>query len=1764
MHNSRGLRLHWAFKKMPTSIIAALFLISSFTLFSLHLRAQQFSELAQFFPANGPFSGIPKTLVRSGSTLFVGIVSSNQDVRTKSGMFQRSPQDSVWVRLTGVPDSTNIQTLFPIAHSTQPALLLMYNASAGNGKLLRSVSSGRTWTVPTGVAQGFTHIVESGQDTLLARTGIGTGVPTLFYRSIDAGVSWAQIQQSRNSINSIVSYQSPRNPSNKALFGGSNGLGLFRSTNNGSNWQQVSFSAPSQTVTVLAFYASQEDVLYLSTNHGIYTSNDAGLSWTAINKGLEMNRGTQTANAFKRWQNRLFAATNMGLMEWKPNEQTKDSSWVRVDVDGITANDEVIQFAEFSSSANSAATQLLLLSGQGVFRFAENGGNQTGGNQNTGNLWQPINTGLSSIAASSFSLASEGNTLAAVQAREGVFRASLSSAQAHFVADNQSLQNLGVNLPLSRINPNQTAVVPPRIFSGKNRFVLTTQTGIFTTPIPSQSSPNLAWKAADGETSGTEITSFAVQASTQAASGSGRFYAGAKDGVVIRSSNDGATWMRVQTDFTASVNSILAFGQRLFAGTNSGLAESINNGDRWSLVPAPRWTSQLAISALGAAWESETLLAATPQGIYRSSNNGATWLLQPNSNDLGTVNAFLERQGTFYAATSLGIYRSSDNGRTWSRISPSTIRNVLTLADTDTALALGTADNSFFTTALPPRTASAPVITSLSSDSAIVGSPMREVIVRGRNFAQNMQIEFGGLPVAPEMVRIVSAVEVRCTLQSSFFANIGDIIFSLINPAVGSIPSQQANTLFRVLDVSRTAPVLLSVQPDSLFVNEPEVITLNGLNFSNCAVSVNTEELTPTSNTGTRISLAIPLRLVNTLGTRQIEIRNRMTNERASFALRVVERPETPPVLGMETASLQEFRAYRTFPSDVQEFVLSATNAPNGVLLQVSRGFQLALNSGVWSSDSLRILPMTSTNQILPTRVAVRFFPQADFPINLTATQGTVRVLSGRQRIFLREIPLRGSLNVLALEISSSNSIDFRRVRVGSTTQAMVRVVNPSPLSFVVNVVQNTSQTSAVNSAFRVEPSTFTLDANAVQMLVVSYSPQQFGVEEGSVQLVGAASARLDFKGEGGQARFEFAKNEILFSTAAYVRQRRSFPTEQVTVRNTGTVEEEIRGVQFDKQGVFALANAAPMRLAAGQSTTLTLQVRPAIQQLSSRSSLEERVESRLQLVTQFPATQGNISVRAVLNVLPPPEILQPNNLSFASANLPSPTNTGFVSGTIARLQWQNVANADRYEWLWNNQIAQLLASRKNAESATSAVLMLTSNMSYHWSVRSVKLDAASQDTLVVSDWQEAAFFHTFAQIPPAVAQLSGLDFGETALERERQRVGMLGVPRDSILLQNLTILGDTAAFRISARPRDILGFAPLPSSIEYLAQYPLSLSFIPQEARNYAGRAVLSVQEPTRLYEWSIPLRGSGIICQSPPMPMFSCPEASFELRLVRANSPSGINTSSVNGQFLVGEPLLLQVRLREINAAAQVIQPRLRRVQLHIGVHNSSLSVISPTLRTGTPAKGREAEAVRVFPQPVRRGGGRERQDALISIDIERPLNAARDAVLAEIPVLATASLRNFGTSRNTALDSSVFFLAADPIWRDENDGVVPNMHTFSPPDSLRMRVNTCPDSVRLGTSLTTALHGAQNSKAALFLHSENPLSGTVSFSVVVRKEMPIEIDLINSLGKRIATTFQHNYALGEYRVDFPCTELPTGSYFLVLRTPFERIPYRVEVVK
>jgi len=68
------------------------------------------------------------------------------------------------------------------------------------------------------------------------------------------------------------------------LFAGTDGGGVFLSTDNGTNWTAVNNGLPDNT-SVYALAASGTN-LFAGTTGGVFLSTDNGASWTAVNNGL--------------------------------------------------------------------------------------------------------------------------------------------------------------------------------------------------------------------------------------------------------------------------------------------------------------------------------------------------------------------------------------------------------------------------------------------------------------------------------------------------------------------------------------------------------------------------------------------------------------------------------------------------------------------------------------------------------------------------------------------------------------------------------------------------------------------------------------------------------------------------------------------------------------------------------------------------------------------------------------------------------------------------------------------------------------------------------------------------------------------------------------------------------------------------------------------------------------------------------------------------------------------------------------------------------------------------------------------------------------------------------------------------------------------------------------------------------------------------------------------------------------------------------------
>jgi len=90
------------------------------------------------------------------------------------------------------------------------------------------------------------------------------------------------------------------------------------------------------------------------------------------------------------------------------------------------------------------------------------------------------------------------------------------------------------------------------------------------------------------------------------------------------------------------------------------------------------------------------------------------------------------------------------------------------------------------------------------------------------------------------------------------------------------------------------------------------------------------------------------------------------------------------------------------------------------------------------------------------------------------------------------------------------------------------------------------------------------------------------------------------------------------------------------------------------------------------------------------------------------------------------------------------------------------------------------------------------------------------------------------------------------------------------------------------------------------------------------------------------------------------------------------------------------------------------------------------------------------------------------------------------------------------------------------------------------------------------------AHPEKVALQRNYPNPFNASTAISYSIPREMPISIKVYNLAGQEVATLVDGFHDAGEYRVIFNATGLPSGNYFVVLKTQPETYVQRLLFVK
>ena len=106
------------------------------------------------------------------------------------------------------------------------------------------------------------------------------------YRSTDRGGAWTQLTlpgSANTRIRALSLFRGPGSPAT-TVYAGSYGGGVYRSTDSGDTWTGCTNTGLAN-LNVLSLATNSTGTLYVGTENGVYTSTDCD-AWTALNTGL--------------------------------------------------------------------------------------------------------------------------------------------------------------------------------------------------------------------------------------------------------------------------------------------------------------------------------------------------------------------------------------------------------------------------------------------------------------------------------------------------------------------------------------------------------------------------------------------------------------------------------------------------------------------------------------------------------------------------------------------------------------------------------------------------------------------------------------------------------------------------------------------------------------------------------------------------------------------------------------------------------------------------------------------------------------------------------------------------------------------------------------------------------------------------------------------------------------------------------------------------------------------------------------------------------------------------------------------------------------------------------------------------------------------------------------------------------------------------------------------------------------------------------------
>ena len=412
------------------------------------------------------------------------------------------------------------------------------------------------------------------------------------------------------------------------VYVGTQGGGVFKSTDNGNTWTAMNNGLTAKDVHDIV--VTPNGNLFAGTfAGGVFRSIDGGLSWTQVNNGLEMLFIEDLA---VNSSGHLFAGTWEGGGVYRSIDN--GDNWT-LQINGIT-NTYVT-----AVTVNAGDTLYAGTWGSGVFRSVDNG-----------DTWTAQSSGMLSAnpAVVAFGINANGDLFAGMDFGEGIYK-SVDGGE------NWTLLSIATGNNVYAIEADASGT----LYAG------TYGDGVFTS-----SNNGDSWTPINNGLANQYVLSMAMDSAGTILAGT---YFG---GGVFRSSDNGMNWFESNTGLIATQVTALAVNQNtydIFAGTYGiGLYRSENHGNTWEKINNgidARYIRAIAINQDGDIFAGADWVNGQG-GVFRSMDNGDTWSQVSNiaMQDYDVRALSINSNGHIFAATynTGGVWVSTDNGDTWNQM----------------------------------------------------------------------------------------------------------------------------------------------------------------------------------------------------------------------------------------------------------------------------------------------------------------------------------------------------------------------------------------------------------------------------------------------------------------------------------------------------------------------------------------------------------------------------------------------------------------------------------------------------------------------------------------------------------------------------------------------------------------------------------------------------------------------------------------------------------------------------------------------------------------------------------------------------------------------------------------------------------------------------------------------------------------------------------------------------------------------------------------